>query len=118
MTERFIWCVVFVLACVIPLAPTPARADEANLLLRLEEQQKIINSQNQRIDRLEQVLEGVINARQSGGSTASSKSTDTTPKSGASAQAKPSSTSSSSSTKTSDPEKLRGEGDGKKCSDL
>ena len=103
MTERFIWCVVFVLACVIPLAPTPARADEADLLLRLEEQQKIINSQNQRIDRLEQVLEGVINARQSGGSTASSKSTDTTPKSAASAQAKPSSTPSSSSTKTSDP---------------
>ena len=60
MTDRLIRCVVFILVCVVPLASTPARADEADLLLRLEEQQKIIYSQSQRIDRLEQTLDKVI----------------------------------------------------------
>lgn len=103
MTDRLIRCVVFILVCVVPLASTPARADEADLLLRLEEQQKIIYSQSQRIDRLEQTLDKVIETQQGGDSSASSTSSArTTPQGAASGPPKPTPTQSPPTAKTAD----------------
>ena len=60
MTDRFNRCAYLILFFAIILDPVSVLADEGDLLLRLNAQQKIIELQNQRIERLERALEEIM----------------------------------------------------------
>ena len=60
MTDRFNRCALLILFFAIILSAASAVADEQDLLLKLNAQQKIIDLQNQRIERLERALEEIM----------------------------------------------------------
>ena len=64
MTARLLRHGIVTSVCTLMLANVPAEADETDLLRRLEEQQQIIHSQSQRIDKLEQALETILETKQ------------------------------------------------------
>ena len=64
MTARLLRHGIVTSICTLMLANVPAQADETDLLRRLEEQQQIIHSQSQRIDKLEQALETILETKQ------------------------------------------------------
>ena len=59
MTDRLSRCAFLISFCAGTWTTGSALADEADLMLKLEAQQKVIDSQNHRIDRLEQALEEI-----------------------------------------------------------
>ena len=60
MTDRLNRYAFLISFSALFLSPVSALSDETNLLLRLDAQEKIINSQNQRIERLERALEDIV----------------------------------------------------------
>ena len=64
MTARLLRHGIVTSVCTLMLAHVPAEADEIDLLRRLEEQQQLIHSQSQRIDKLEQALETILETKQ------------------------------------------------------
>ncbi len=64
MTTRLLRYGIYISVYTLIFANVPAEADETELIRRLEEQQQIIHSQSQRIDKLEQALETILETKQ------------------------------------------------------
>ena len=64
MTARLLRYGIVISVYTLMCANVPAEADETELLRRLEEQQKTIHSQSQRIDKLEQALETILETKE------------------------------------------------------